>query len=89
MIKLTTVKKGSMGVSVVVLQSLFRGMQYIGADGKPLEIDGRCGENTVHAINTFQTVQRAYGYECGTNGKNDGSFGKKCWERLLGVTINA
>lgn len=89
MIKFSTVKKGSSGTSVVVLQSLFRAMQYLGKDGKVIEIDGRCGDNTVFAINTFQSVQRAYGFECGTAGKNDGSFGSACWERLLGVSTDA
>lgn len=79
-----TVKKGSTGTSVVVLQTVLRMMQYLGADGKLLEIDGSCGNNTVYAINTFQTKQRASGYECGYNGKNDGSFGSLCWHRLVG-----
>lgn len=81
----TTIKKGSKGTDVYILQAMLRGLQYLGADGKPLEIDGICGENLVHAINTFQKVQRAYGVECGTNGKNDSTFGKSCWKRLLGV----
>ena len=57
-------------------------LQYVGADGKPLTIDGEYGENCEYACNTFQTVQRAYGFECGTDGKNDGIFGIKCWERF-------
>lgn len=85
MIKFETVKKGSRGQCVSILQALFRGMQYLGADGKPLEVTGVCNNNTVYAINTFQTLQRAYGVELGSNGKNDGSFGPKCWERMLGV----
>lgn len=89
MIKFSSVKEGSVGTSVIVLQCLFRAMQYLGADGKPLKIDGRCGTNTVYAINHFQTTQRAYGFECGTDGKNDGSFGPSCWERLLGIKVDA
>lgn len=81
---LTTVKKGSKGVSVVVLQTVLRLLGFLGSDGKPLEIDGDAGDNTVFAINTFQTVMRAYGYEVGTNGQNDGEFGEKCWKCLLG-----
>ena len=86
---LKAVKKGCTGTSVIVLQAMLRALQYLGADGKPLQIDGNCGDNTVHAINTFQTIQRAYGFECGKNGKNDGRFGAECWKRLLGVDINA
>lgn len=83
--KFETVKRNSRGQSVVVLQSMLRALQYLGADGKAIVIDGFAGENTMHAVDTFQTIQRAYGYECGTNGKNDASFGPRCWERLLGV----
>ena len=85
MIKFETVKKGSKGQSVAILQALLRAMQYRGADGKPLDVTGICNANTVYAINQFQEIQRAFGVELGTNGKNDSSFGPKCWTRLLGV----
>lgn len=78
------VKLNSEGVSVYVLQTVLRLLCYRGADGLPLEIDGVSGENTVFAIDTFQTTMRAYGYEVGTNGENDGVFGDKCWTCLLG-----
>ena len=78
------VKLESEGVSVYVLQTVFRLLGYLGADGRPLEIDGVSGENTVFAIDTFQSTMRAYGYEVGTNGENDGVFGEKCWLCLLG-----
>lgn len=81
----STVKYGSIGLSVYILQSLFRGLQLTGSDGKPIDIDGECGTNTVYAINQFQKTQIAYGFDCGTNGKPDGVFGKKCWNRILGV----
>ena len=80
-----TVKKGSSGISVYVLQALLRGLQYTGADGKPINIDGNASTNTVYAINQFQKTQIAYGFDCGTNGKPDGIFGKKSWQRILGV----
>lgn len=80
-----TIEKGSTGEDVKILQALLRGLQYTGLDGKAIEIDGICGSNTVYAINHFQSTQRAYGYECGTSGKNDSIFGAKCWARLLGV----
>ena len=80
-----SVKDGSTGLSVYILQAMLRGLQYTGADGKAIEIDGKCGNNTVYAINSFQRIQYAYGYECGTNGKPDGVFGEKCWLRLLGL----
>ena len=83
--KFSTVKLNSTGTDVFILQSLFRALQYVGEDGKPIDIDGHAGDNTVYAINTFQSQQRAYGYECGKDGKNDGSFGSACWKRILGV----
>mgnify|MGYP003291019643 CR=1 FL=1 len=79
-----TVKMNSKGVSVYVLQTILRMLLFKGADGLPLEIDGDSGENTVFAINSFQSTMRAYGYEVGTNGENDGEFGEKCWKCLLG-----
>ena len=85
MYNFSIVKKGSSGLSVYILQALLRGLQYTGADGKPIDIDGSAGTNTVYAINQFQKTQIAYGFDCGTNGKPDGVFGKKCWNRLLGV----
>lgn len=78
------VKLNSQGVSVYVLQTVLRMLCFLGADGLPLEIDGKSGNNTVFAINTFQSTMRAYGYEVGTNGENDGVFGKECWKCLLG-----
>lgn len=80
----TTVKKNSKGTDVVVVQVLLRALQFVGKDNKPIDVTGTCDENTIFAINSFQAQQRAYGYECGTNGKNDSTFGKKCWERILG-----
>lgn len=81
----STVKKGSTGTDVIVLQSMLRALQYVGADGKPIDIDGQCGNNTVYAINEFQNRQRAYGVECGNKGKNTSIFNSLCWSRLLGV----
>lgn len=82
--KMTAVGLGNTGLSVFILQSMLRGMQYLGKDGKPLVIDGVAGQNTVYAINNFQRVQIAYGYDCGTKGKPNGIFETKCWSLLLG-----
>lgn len=79
-----TVRKGSKGTDVIVLQTVLRLLLFKGKDGKPLKIDGEAGTQTVHAINSFQSTMRAYGYEVGTNGKNDGEFGEKCWKCLMG-----
>lgn len=87
--KFSTVTKGSKGTDVYILQAMLRAMQFLGSDGKALDIDGVAGDNVIFAINSFESVQRAYGYDCGTNGKNDSTFGNKCWNRLLGVDQNA
>ena len=83
--KFAVVKNGSSGTDVYILQAMLRALGLLGKDGKPLNIDGKAGINTIYCINQFQTIQRAYGYECGTNGKNDGSCGPMMWSRLLGV----
>ena len=79
--------KGSTGEDVLILQTVLSMLHYLGADGKPLAIDGEAGTNTIFAINTFQSTMRGYGYECGTNGHNDSCFGQSCW-KLLGVVEN-
>ena len=76
------VKKGDTGDNVMVMQAFLYVLQYTGEDDKPISIDGSCGDNTVAAINKFQEAQRRYGIECGTDGQNDGVFGKACWERI-------
>ena len=79
---MNTITKGSKGTDVKILQSCLRMLQYVGKDGKALKITGTCDDNLVYAINTFQKIQGAYGYNCGSG---DGSFGPLCWARLLGV----
>ena len=85
MYELNDVFLGSSGLSVFILQAMLRGLQYVGEDNKPIVIDGVAGKNTIKAVNEFQATQIAYGFDCGTNGKPDGIFGTKCWQRLLGV----
>lgn len=85
MFKPATVKYGTKGTSVYILQAMLRALQYIGADGKPIDIDGIAGKNTVHAIKSFQRTQLAYGYDCSNNGQSEGIFDASCWNRLLGV----
>ena len=79
---MNTITKGSTGTDVKILQACFRMLQMTDGNYKPIEITGRCDTSLVQAINKFQMIQAAYGYDCG-NG--DSSFGPKCWARLLGV----
>lgn len=67
-----------------VKQALLRHMLFVGADGKPLTIDGDYGFNTEYATNAFQNALRqGAGIETGTNGDNDGDFGELCLTSVL------
>ena len=79
-----TVKDGSRGSSTLLCQKILFADGYKGGNGKDLALDGICGANTIYAINSFQTDMRSKGIECGSNGKNDGICGSKCWKYLLG-----
>lgn len=76
-----TVKKGTTGIDVTVLQAFLYSSMYTGKDGKPLEIDGICGDNTVYAINTFKKLNAVYNVG-GIEWKPDGVFDANCWKRL-------
>lgn len=80
-----TIRRGDKGAEVLLLQKLLKIGGYIGSNRRVLELDGDFGENTEYALNTFQSAQRKQGNEVGTNGKNDGTCGPKCWQALLGV----
>lgn len=80
-----TVKEGRSGASVVLCQELLKVKGYKGKNGKVLVLDGDCGEQTIYAINSFQTAMRKQGIELGKDGKNDSICGKKCWKALLGL----
>lgn len=80
-----TVKKGSEGKSVLLLQTMLKGKGYKGKNNKELGLDGKCGGNSEYAINAYQSDRRKKGVELGTNGKNDGSCGPKMWADLIGL----
>jgi peptidoglycan L-alanyl-D-glutamate endopeptidase CwlK len=74
--KLTTLKKGSKGNDVTIFETIMKKMgYYTGA------IDTSFGSGCVSACNKFQTKYP----ECGTNGKPDGTWGKKCWKKALSL----
>lgn len=78
--KFGTVKNGSTGTDVIVLQTVLRLMMFLGKDGKQINIDGECGSNTVYAIKEFQKKAVATGHKIRT----DGTWDISCWE-LIGV----
>ena len=49
-----TVKEGSSGNAVYCLQAILRAACYTGSDGKPVEVDGKAGANTIFALREFQ-----------------------------------
>lgn len=74
--KLTTLKRGSKGNDVTIFETIMKKMgYYTGA------IDTSFGSGCVSACNKFQTKYP----ECGTNGKPDGTWGKKCWKKALSL----
>lgn len=80
-----TVKLNSTGTDVYTCQVLLRAMGFRDGKGNPVDVTGVCTKDTVHAINSFQSYARDCGVECGSNGLNDGMFGKKCWTFILGL----
>lgn len=49
-----TVKAGSVGLSVLLLQEILRARGIKGADGKALKLDREAGENTIYALTQYQ-----------------------------------
>ena len=83
--KVETVKEGCEGNSVLLCQTLLKAKGFKGKNGKVLELDGKCGAQTVYAINKYQDAMRKDGVELGKNGQSDGTCGKKSWKALLGL----
>lgn len=76
-----TVKEGSSGNAVYCLQAILRAACYTGTDGKPVEVDGKAGANTIFALREFQKKMIAYGVDVGCK-TPDGICGPKCWAAL-------
>lgn len=73
---MNTLKKGSTGNDVTIFESLMKKLGYYTGT-----IDTHFGDGCVKACNAFQTRYP----ECGTNGKPDGSFGNKSWNKLISL----
>ncbi|WP_240286202.1 CHAP domain-containing protein [Lawsonibacter sp. OA9] len=54
MFSMKTVKRGETGTHVLLVQEILRARGYKGKDGKVLELDRSCGDNTVYAITAYQ-----------------------------------
>lgn len=76
MFAVDTVKSGSSGSSVLLLQRLLRAGGFRGADNKALTLDGDCGNNTVAAIKKYQKKKKL---------TVDGIAGTTTWKTILGL----
>ena len=74
-VSLPVLQFGSSGQSVKALQRLLYVMNYYGADGKPLEIDGKFGPNVERAVKKYQELN---------NLKIAGVCDQKMWNKMLG-----
>lgn len=73
-VELSVLRKGSKGAEVKTLQRLLKSLSFKGKDGGVLSIDGDLGNNTEHAL---QSYQKAKGLVV------DGICGKNSWNSLL------
>lgn len=65
------VKQGDKNDTVLLVQCLLSALSFIGANNKPLTLDGEYGFNTTFAVKTFQTTCKAYGKDIRTDGVCD------------------
>ena len=71
-----TVMNGSTGKSALLLQTLLKGLGYLGANTKPLTLDGEAGTNTIFALKKYQ----------GDHGLDaDGVAGPMTWAMIIGI----
>ena len=67
---------GTKSKSAKLLQIILRGKGYKGKDRKALTLDGEAGDNTIHALRTYQKKAKL---------TVDGVCGQKTWKKLLMV----
>lgn len=73
--KLSTIKFGSTGTNVLLVQEILKARGFKGKDGQPLKLDGEAGENTMFAIASYIETRKKQGADLGSP---DG-WGPKCW----------
>jgi hypothetical protein len=76
MFTVDTVKLGSQGKSVTLMQRLLRARGYKGQDGKALDLDGSAGVNSIYALKAYQKREKLTA---------DGVCGANTWKKLLGL----
>lgn len=75
-VTLNTIRQGDKGEQVKTLQRLLNSMGYVGKNGRSLAVDGIAGQNSTHAVQTFQKAKKL---------APDGVVGVKTWRALLGA----
>ena len=78
--KYMTLKIGSTGPDVVVLQSFLRSMHFVGKDGKRISVDGVYGANTGYAVYNFKQFCQFCGQKVTLNTICDSAT----WALLMG-----
>lgn len=73
--KVGTVRLGSEGTDVLLVQTILKGRGFKGADGKPLELDKQAGPNTMFAIKSYIEDRAKHGADLG----GTDAWGPKCW----------
>ena len=73
-VSMPIIREGSSGSAVKTLQRLLRQLDYVGNDGKLLEVDGKFGPSTKAALIRWQKKHL---------GGSDGICGVKTWTKLL------
>ena len=71
-----TVSNGSVGKSALLLQTLLRGLGYLGNDSRQLDLDGQAGANTIGALRRYQADHALTA---------DGVAGPQTWGCIIGL----
>lgn len=73
--KVETVRLGSKGPHVLLVQEILSARGYRGTDNKALKLDGEAGDNTMFAIKSYIEDRVKHGADLGSND----AWGPKCW----------
>lgn len=77
--KFGTVKVGSSGTDVIVLQTILRMLGCLDYNGKQIDIDGEFGQLTLYAVESLQKWSNSMG----TKMRTDGTFDESCFKKVL------